>query len=145
MSEQLRPTRARFFTICASNYLANAVVLGQSISAAHDGSRLTVFLLDEMPADVTVPGHIDIVPAATIMPIADWHHYQCFYAPLELATSIKPLCFRYLLTPDCVAAVYLDPEIVLFKPLDRVLSAVEDGHDVALTPHILTPLPNDGK
>jgi glycosyltransferase involved in cell wall biosynthesis len=145
MSEQSHSWRTSFFTICASNYLANAVVLGQSVSAAHGGSRLTVFLLDALPADVTAPDQVDIVTADTIMPIADWHHYQCFYSLLELATSIKPLCFKYLLTSDCAAAIYLDPDIVLFNPLNLVLSAIQAGHEIVLTPHILTPLPTDGK
>src|SRR6202048_1686155 len=145
MPEQSRPWRTSFFTICASNYLANAVVLGQSVSAAHGGSRLTGFLLDALPEDATALDQVDIVPAETIMPIADWHHYQCFYNLLELATSIKPLCFRYLLTPDCAAAIYLDADIMLFNPLNLVLSAVQAGHDIVLTPHILTPLPTDGK
>lgn len=145
MRDQSRPARIRFFTICAANYLANAVALGRSVSEAHDGSRLTVFLLDALPKDAAALHQLEVISAETIMTIADWHHYQCFYSPLELATSIKPLCFSYLLTDDCDAAIYLDPDIVLFKPLTRALSAIEKGHDIVLTPHILTPLPADGK
>src|ERR1051326_8857158 len=139
------PARIKFFTICAANYLANAVVLGRSVSQAHSGTRLTVFLLDALPPGAARLDDIDIVPADAIMPIADWHHYQCFYDPLELATSIKPRCFGYLLNPGCEAAIYLDPDIVLFKPLTVALSAIEAGHEIVLTPHILTPLPADGK
>src|ERR1700736_683794 len=145
MHDQSLPVRIKFFTICASNYLANAVVLGRSVSAAHGGSRLTVFLLDALPKQATRLDHLDIIPADAIMPIADWHHYQCFYDPLELATSIKPLCFNYLLTADCEAALYLDPDIVVFQPLTLALSALQAGHEIVLTPHILTPLPADGK
>src|ERR1700730_4545325 len=145
MNDQSRPMQIRFFTICAANYLANAVALGRSVSAAHNGSRLAVFLLDALPEDAVGLDELDLISADTIMPIADWHHYQCFYSPLELATSIKPLCFGYLLTDECDAAIYLDPDIVLFKPLTLALSALEEGHEIVLTPHILTPLPADGK
>jgi glycosyltransferase involved in cell wall biosynthesis len=137
--------RIEFFTICAANYLANAVALGRSISEAHNGSRLTVFLLDALPKDAVGLDQLNVISADTIMPIADWHHYQCFYSLLELATSIKPLCFSYLLTNNRDAAIYLDPDIVLFKPLTLALSAIQNGNDIVLTPHILTPLPADGK
>jgi glycosyltransferase involved in cell wall biosynthesis len=139
------PLRVNFFTICASNYLASAIALGRSVSTAHGGSRLTVFLLDDPPAEVAGVDHIHIVPARTTMPLADWHHYQCFYGVLELATSIKPLCFEHVLAADSDLAIYLDPDIVVFKALDAVTSAIRDGYEVVLTPHILTPLPADGK
>src|SRR6266849_3340276 len=126
------PLRTKFFTICASNYLANAVALGRSVAATHAGRRLTVFLLDTLPAEAVELDAIDVVLAETIMPITDWHHYQCFYSLLELATSIKPLCFNYVLTDDCDVAIYLDADIVLFKPLSLVLSAVQEGHEIVL-------------
>ncbi len=145
MHDRSLPVRIKFFTICAANYLPNAVALGRSVSGAHGGSRLTVFLLDALPKDAAGLDRLEIIPADAIMPIADWHHYQCFYDPLELATSIKPLCFSYLLTADCEAAIYLDPDIVVFQPLTLALSALQAGHEIVLTPHILTPLPADGK
>lgn len=139
------PLRPKFFTICASNYLANATTLGRSISAAHKGSRLTVFILDDLPENIAGVDHIDIVAAEATMPPADWHHYRCFYTVLELATSIKPLCFQHLLRDVDDVAIYLDPDIVVFKELSAVISAFHNGYEVVLTPHILTPLPADGK
>src|SRR5215469_6225779 len=135
------PLRVKFFTICASNYLANAITLGRSVSARHNGSKLTVFLLDDLPARVAGVEHIDVVPAKATMPLADWHHYQCFYDVLELATSIKPLCFEHLLAEEIDVAIHLDPDIVVFKALEAVLWAIREGYEVVLTPHILTPLP----
>src|SRR5215470_6084377 len=123
------PLRVKFFTICASNYLANATTLGRSVSAAHRGSKLTVFLLDDLPAGVAGVGHIDIVPAKRTMPLADWHHYQCFYDVLELATSIKPLCFEQLVTEEINVEIHLDPYIVVFKALEAVIWAIREGNE----------------
>jgi glycosyltransferase involved in cell wall biosynthesis len=133
------------FTICARNYLAHAIVLGQSLAVADPGTRLTVFLLDDLPVDRAGLEHIDIVPAETIMPQAEWHHRQCFYDVLELATSIKPTCFLHMLDKGYDFAIYLDPDILIFRPLEVVYSALEDGNDIVLTPHLLTPLPSDGR
>jgi len=55
------------------------------------------------------------------------------------------LCFRRLLTDDTDLVIYLDPDILILKPLDDVFSAIESGKEIALTPHILSPLPDDGR
>ncbi len=136
--------RTRFFTICAANYLANAIVLGRSIASAHPGARLTVFLLDALPAECAGLEHLDVVPAAATMPAAAWHHYQCFYTVIEVATGIKPLCFEYLLDQGCDLAIYLDADIEVFGRFDKVVDAARRGHEIVLTPHVLTPLPDDG-
>jgi glycosyltransferase involved in cell wall biosynthesis len=41
--------------------------------------------------------------------------------------------------------VYLDPDILVLYPLDAVFSGFAAGHQIILTPHLLTPLPADGK
>ena len=69
MVDRARAPQSGFFTICAANYLAHATVLGQSVSAHHAGARLTVFLLDALPAEATGLDHLDIVPADTLMPV----------------------------------------------------------------------------
>jgi hypothetical protein len=145
MRGRVSEPKSRFFTICASNYLAHAIVLGRSVSANHPGARLTVFLLDALPADTSGLEHLDFIAVETIIPATDWHHYQCFYDALELATSIKPACFLHMLAGACDIAIYLDADILLLKPLDLVFSAFSDGHEVVLIPHLLTPLPDDGK
>uniref|UniRef100_UPI001BDBA00B hypothetical protein n=1 Tax=Acinetobacter pittii TaxID=48296 RepID=UPI001BDBA00B len=68
MTDRGQPSKFRFFTICASNYLAHAIVLGRSISTTHPGARLTVFLLDALPERLSGTEHLDIVSASTIMP-----------------------------------------------------------------------------
>ncbi|MBS0319301.1 MAG: glycosyltransferase family 4 protein [Proteobacteria bacterium] len=144
MSSPATLPRARFFTICASNYLAHALVLARSLAATQRGARLIVFLLDAMPADCEGRDEIDVISVASSMPEADWHHLQCYYTLLELATGVKPHCFLEVLSTGCDAAIYLDADVVAYAPFTDVLAALA-AHDLVVTPHILTPLPADGK
>lgn len=132
------------FTICACNYLSHASVLGDSVSKHHPVSRLTVFLLDAPPAGLNLPSHIEIIPAERAFSRAEWNHRQAHYDILEFATSVKPACFRFLFARGAQRAIYLDPDIRIFRRVDAFWSGDASDDALVLTPHILTPLPEDG-
>lgn len=132
------------FTICASNYLAQAGVLGASVSNQHPGTSLYVFLLDEPPESVDLDPTITLVPAASVLSREEWNHRLCYYDTLEFATSVKPACFSHLFDQGVQRAIYLDPDIELFHRLDRFWDGDAAEVDLVLTPHMLTPLPDDG-
>jgi len=133
------------FTICASNYLAHACVLGASVRNHQPGVVLVVFLLDEPPADIELPDFLTIVPAHAAFERKEWNHRRCHYSILEFATSVKPACFRYLFDQGVRRAVYLDPDIRLFQRVDQFWNDDENGAELVLTPHLLSPLPDDGR
>lgn len=132
------------FTICASNYLAHASVLGASVREHQPGTALIVFLLDEPPEDVELPDGLTIVQAKAAFERSEWNHRRCHYTLLEFATSVKPACFRYLFDQGIQRAVYLDPDIRLFRRMDLPWNTREVDADLLLTPHILSPFPRDG-
>jgi glycosyltransferase involved in cell wall biosynthesis len=132
------------FTICASNYLAQAGVLGASLRAHHPDLCLTVFLLDDAPAHAAVPEHVRIVPAQTVFGRGEWNHRRCYYSTLEFATSVKPACFRHVFDQGASRAIYLDPDIRIFQPVDRFWTGEAGDAELVLTPHALSPLPDDG-
>src|SRR4051794_38913740 len=71
-----------------------------------------------------------------------------YYDALELNTAVKPYVFRRFLAEKGVgSATYLDPDIVVFRPLKRVRQGLERAQ-LVLTPHLTRPLlgaamPND--
>ncbi|RYF69204.1 MAG: hypothetical protein EOO29_33835, partial [Comamonadaceae bacterium] len=143
-----RATPARdltLFTICASNYLAHACVLGASV-VQHHGMPLVVFLLDAPPSGMPLPDCIEIVLAEGVFTRAEWSHRRCHYSILEFATSVKPACFQYLFGQGASRAMYIDPDIRLFRPIDFFWheSADTAEAELVLTPHVLTPPPDDG-
>lgn len=133
-----------FFTIAARNYLAMAAVLHESLAAHHPQSMFTVFVLDrgDVPASVA---HLRRRPIEEAMPAAEYVRYCCYYDLLELATAVKPNCFQRLFADGEEAVIYLDPDIYLFRPLEAVEKALAAGACGVLIPHILQPLPDDGR
>lgn len=137
--------RFAVFTICAPNYLAQAAVLGASVREHHPDLTLIVFLLEPLPAGFSAPDGVEIIEAERTMPRREWNHRRAHYDLLEFATSVKPACFRHLFDHGARRAIYLDPDIRLFGRLDRFWHGGDDDPALVLTPHLLTPLPRDGR
>ena len=137
------------FTICSNNYVPAARVLLDSVRQYHAEADLYLCLADEM---IRVPGLYD--PAWTIveargLPIRDFAAFAFRYDILEFNTALKPFMFQHLLE-QCGydAALYFDPDIELFRPLDEVTQPLREGASFVLTPHMCAPCvdptePND--
>jgi hypothetical protein len=67
------------------------------------------------------------------------------YNIIELNTCIKPRVIEYLFSQrNAERVIYLDPDTKVFSPLSAVDEALDKSNFV-LTPHVLTPIPLDGK
>ena len=63
-----------------------------------------------------------------------------WYTVIEFNTALKPYVFRELFDRRGYdQAIYLDPDILLFSPLDTIYGALAT-HSLVLTPHMLQPL-----
>jgi glycosyltransferase involved in cell wall biosynthesis len=132
-------------TIVARNYLPAARVLARSFARHHPGSVLSALVIDDPPGvsrpdepfhaltlhDVGLGGPLGREMAGT-------------YTVLELSTAVKPWLVASLVTASDRPVLYLDPDIEVFAPLDDLASLAEE-HGVVVTPHLLTPLPRDGR
>ncbi|MFN7055088.1 group 1 glycosyl transferase [Hyphomonas sp.] len=129
-----------YFTICSRNYLAYALVLRNSLLAAEPGAAFFVYLADA-PLEEGAPEGVEIIPVGELG-LPDLEGMAFRYTVMEFNTAIKADCFLDLLTRRGFdAAVYLDPDIKVFRPLGEVAAALEAGASAVLTPHILGPLP----
>ena len=63
------------------------------------------------------------------------------YDVKELATAVKPWLLEHLLA-SAEHAIYFDPDIEIFAPLDEIASLAAK-HSIVLTPHTTQPLPRD--
>jgi glycosyltransferase involved in cell wall biosynthesis len=133
-------------TIIACNYLPFARVLAESFLDHHPGAPFTILLIDgngDAPAGgdprVTWLGLGDLgLEAAEIRRLA------AIYDVTELATAVKPLLLQRLLDQGHETAVYLDPDIRVYAPLDPLADLVR-AHGIVLTPHSTEPYPRDGR
>ncbi len=136
----------RACAIVSVSYLAYARVLTRSFLSAHPGGEVVVLVIDDPHGDlvddtcepfrVVRPDWLDLDPSEFVVMAG-------IYDAMELATSLKPWVMRRLLEESGEPLLYLDCDIEVFAPLDNLLD-LAGQHGVAVTPHLLTPLPRDG-
>ncbi len=131
-----------FFTICARNYLAMAAVLGESLARHHPDSAYTVFVLDPGAIPDSV-AHLAIRSIEDAIPANEYAQRRCHYDILELSTCVKAQCFQTLFREGSERVVYLDPDIYVLRPMRELEQELEAGATGVLTPHLLSPLPDD--
>jgi glycosyltransferase involved in cell wall biosynthesis/SAM-dependent methyltransferase len=133
-------------TIVARNYLAYARVLAASYARHHPGQRLSVLVLDGAgaPLEPDTEPFETVVPEQLSLSTAAFHEMATMYDVTELATAVKPFFLRFLLDRGADVAMFLDPDIEVFGPLEE-LGALAREHDIVLIPHTLRPVPDDGR
>jgi hypothetical protein len=137
--------RRALCTICSKNYLHFARALMASAERTHPEWDRVVLLADR------VDGAFD--PARERFRVIEGLDLDlprpaafCFrYGILELNTAVKPWLFSRLLGRDGYdRAVYLDPDVRLYRRMDEVDAAFDAGALCVLTPHLTGPI-DDGK
>lgn len=135
-----------FCTIAAKNYFACIRTLADSLRAQHPQADVAALVVDrdELPplaADgmaLQLHGPADFLPETRFRPMA------FKYDVTELCTAVKPFYLSHLFRQGYRKVVYLDPDILVLRPLDIVLDAL-DQSNIVLTPHLVEPLPLDDK
>jgi glycosyltransferase involved in cell wall biosynthesis/SAM-dependent methyltransferase len=132
-------------TIIAKNYLAHARVLAASFAEHHPEGRFHVLIIDDLEGYIVPEDEPFTVVRPAELGIDGFEQMAVLYNVLELSTSVKPWLMRWLLarSPDRIA-VYLDPDMRLYAPLDEMFAAVS-RHGLVLSPHSTDPMPRDGK
>jgi hypothetical protein len=131
-------------TIVASNYVAYARVLADSIFAHHPGASFVLLLIDDEEGAVAVEDRrINCRRLADLgLGQAEIHRLAGIYDVTELATAVKPLLLRRLVDEGRQSVLYLDPDICVYSALDNV-SRLAETHGIVLTPHTMQPFPRD--
>jgi hypothetical protein len=131
------------FTVCSNNYLAQAIVLGNSLKKHHPTYQYIIFLVDEKNEIINYEqiGY-ELIPVHLIEP--DLEELVLKYELIELNTALKPKVIEYLFKERAAQnVIYLDPDIKVFSPLSEIEEKLK-SYPVLLTPHIYTPILKDG-
>ena len=134
-------------TIVARNYLPQARVLAATFREQHPGARFTTLVIDGTEADRGDPGAGEVLLVDDLgLPADEWRPMAAMYTVMEFATALKPAALRHLLRtcgPDDAVA-YIDPDIQMMQPIDDVFRRAAE-HGIGITPHLLQPMPRDGR
>jgi glycosyltransferase involved in cell wall biosynthesis len=136
--------RRRLCTIAARNYLSSVELLVETFTRHHPEIPVSVLVVDGL-ADETwshLPFEV-VLPDALALSSDDFHEMATCYDVTELSTALKPFLLDALLADGHEVVMYLDPDVEVFAPLDDLFDlAAASG--IALTPHVLSPVPRDG-
>jgi len=143
MSVSLGEKGSAFLTISWSNYWGRAEILFESINRHHPESNLFLLALDRAPeAARRFDGVARVLSLRDIgLSKAEIFRRKVIYSPTEFATSVKPKAL-IAIAGEFSRVTYLDPDIQVFKEL--IVADRDGGKELLLTPHTLTPLPEDG-
>lgn len=131
------------FTSAAFNYIPKVRLLAQSVKKFHPDWHFHLALPEPMAQgqDLSAEPFDKVWPIDTL-DIPHWKAWAFCHGLVELATAIKPFLLHKLLQEEKVEQViYLDPDIVVFSPLDDILEALRNTN-IVLTPHQSAPEEN---
>jgi hypothetical protein len=131
------------FTLCSSNFLAQALTLGDSVLRYNPGYRFIIGLVDRSSEDLSSIIPYEIIEVEQLK-IAGFNDMIFRYDITELNTAVKPFFFNYLFERlNASAVIYLDPDIQVFAPFTDLEKEIKDNN-IIIIPHITRPL-NDHK
>ncbi|WP_084420410.1 glycosyltransferase family 4 protein [Henriciella litoralis] len=135
-------TRPVYFTICSANYLAYARTLYGSLAVADPAAAqdFKVVLVDgKLDASVADSLPFEIVYAENLG-IPNFWDMAMRYSVMEMNTAVKPAAFLHFFEMAGDNVIFLDPDIMVLRPLEHVHQALADGASLVMTPHSTEPL-----
>jgi glycosyltransferase involved in cell wall biosynthesis/2-polyprenyl-3-methyl-5-hydroxy-6-metoxy-1,4-benzoquinol methylase len=133
-------------TIVARNYLSHARILATSFFAHHPDGAFTTLIIDDEERTVDCAGEpFQCVRLCDIgLPSDEIGRLVALYDVTELATAVKPPLLRHLLASGADVMIYLDPDIKVYGSLEPIAGLARQ-HGIVVTPHMLGPMPRDGR
>lgn len=133
--------KAAVVTIVSANYLAYAKTLMESLAASNpDYSRYVVVVESDSNIEISSNDLFTVLPVS-ILNIETFLDMSIRYDVMELNTAVKPFALEWIFeNTDATHAVYLDPDIFVYRQLSELNKILIDGASVVVTPHITKSL-----
>jgi hypothetical protein len=127
-----------FCTIVNIKYLPQAQVLINSFREVYPEHRFVTLITDIETLDFKPLVGSEVLTLKSLkLDEMKIQNMRLIYDVVEFATAMKPYLLMHLLT-ESVTATYLDPDILVFSPLDFATNKAKE-FGVVVTPHRLTP------
>jgi len=134
------------YTVCSLNRLGQIKILGESLLRHNPDYRFVVGLADELNGRINAQDYpsFEFVPLSALH-LPNQNELTGQYSIFELSCALKPYFGSYLLKkyrPEFV--LYFDTDICVYDKLTPIEELLADA-SIMLSPHFVTPLPEDGK
>jgi len=134
------------YTVCTASYLAHAKTLADSFIEHNPDYIFYIGLLDRIDERFDEA----FFAPHSIVEVAHWQipyfaEMNERYTVFELSNAMKPYFAAYLLKEysNAQLLIFLDSDIMVFGSFEHIEQVLQT-HSIALTPHILTPIHEDG-
>lgn len=131
-------------TIASRNYLPWVRTLMASAEEHCPDCDLFFCLADDISTYQAAPSDGFEVIDCRHIGIPCFSSFAFRYQVIEFNTAVKPFALSWLIGKGYRKVIYLDPDILLYSSISPVTRALE-SNSIVLTPHMLSPLPRDGK
>ena len=130
-------------TIVSNNYLHFARTLLQSVAQHHpEAQRYCVIVDRDLSHAQTLADEFSLLSLDQLdLPDGDAFLFQDNV--LELNTAVKPWALQHLMEKGHQRVLYIDPDIVLYRPLAEAIAPLGEQADIVFTPHLLAPATDD--
>lgn len=145
MTVKVDSSKTAIFTIVSNNYLHFARTLMESVRTHEPECDRYVMVLDDPVAD-EARADADLYEVVTLeqFELPEPKKFLFRYNVLEANTAVKPWVIGRLSAElGYGAVIYLDPDILLYRPLTHVHSLLDQGASLVLTPHLMGPVWDD--
>lgn len=125
------------FTVCAKNYLAQAITLKESFIKNNPDVDFSIFLSDKLTDEIKT----EVIGLDNAW-IPDWEDMAFKYGVVEFSTAIKPFCYKLLFAKGYDKVMYLDPDIYVVSNLKYIWNILDSKSGV-LSPHYCKIIPSN--
>jgi hypothetical protein len=134
------------YTVCSLNRLGQLKTWGDSLLRHNPDYHVVIGLADELSGRIDVQGYspFEFIPLSALA-LPNQNELTGQYNIFELSCALKPYFGSYLLKkyqPEFV--LYFDTDICVYDKLTPIEELMADA-SIVLSPHFVTPLPEDGK
>ena len=132
---------AVFCTIATASHAAQALTCLDSVRAFHPDAHCVLLTVGRQPP---APDGVQLLPLEHCVPAEILARMRTRYSASELCFAVKPYLIAYLLDAGAGQVHYLDADCCAYASLAPLVEQLSSA-DVLLTPHALTPIPDDGR
>jgi hypothetical protein len=137
MTDFTRVNNDVIFTISDPNYAYMALTMFDSAREFYPDTDFVLFVIGKGESRF-LNDNVQLVYIHEIMDKTDLDQRFVHYLQVELATSVRPDCFKFLFDRGYGNTIYLDPDIYVFRRMTEVDDLLNSGSvNGIVTPHAM--------
>ena len=138
------PPAPAFCSIATASHLPAALACLRSVAEFHPEAGLALLAVGELDLPPDAPPSLRVLAFDECVPQPIIRAMRTRYSQAELCCAAKPYLVEHLLATGASEVHYLDADCIAYASLSPLREQLAKA-DVLLTPHALTPVPDDSR